>query len=61
MSGHITDPELHYGHFSVKQRTDGKWIVIDGRRKVGTKTVMTFKRKQDAIESASHWHKQGHG
>lgn len=58
---HVPDPEIQFGHFRVYQRTDGKWIVSDLRRKVGTRTVMQFKRKQDAVAAAQHWHEGGHG
>lgn len=59
---HYADPGIEYGNFRVLPRTDGGFVVIDGRRKPGKQTVgQKFRQLEDAARAAHDWHEEGHG
>jgi hypothetical protein len=62
MADHHPDPGIEHGNFRVLPRTDGGYVVVDGRRKPGKQTVGgKFRTLEDAAQAALTWHQQGHG
>jgi hypothetical protein len=59
---HYPDPDVQHGAFKVLPRTDGGFVVVDTRRKLGKRTVgEKYRTLEAAAADAKKWHEEGHG